>query len=83
MVRAEKKKINPNVWYSLQDLYRDRTFHWVKDISAIRKFIQADIAGKNTLKTLVTGKDQGRKYRIKGENIINFIKEVEAGKVTL
>lgn len=80
---ARANKIDPNAWYSLNDVYTKHMFHWVRDISAIRKFVQADIAGKNILKTLVTGVAQGRKYRIKGENIINFIKAVEAGKVTI
>ena len=80
---AKAFKINPEDWYSLSDIHKNGMFHWVRSIGTIRKFVLADIKGKNILKAFVTGKSEGKKYRFKGENIINFIKAVEEGKLKL
>lgn len=80
---AKAFKIEPQEWYSLNDIHKYGMFHWVRSISAIRRFVLADAKGKNILKALITGKMEGKKYRFKGENIINYVKAVEDGKVVL
>lgn len=82
-MEAKKEKINPTEWYSLQDIVRMRMFPWYSSFAYVRKVVVEDYQGRNVLKAVITGKQSGRKYQIKGEHIIKFIKAVESGKVKL
>lgn len=79
----KKVKINPNEWYSLQDIVRDRLIPWVVSFHRARKTVSADAEKSKLLKPLVTGTGRSTKYKFKGANIIKFVNQVEAGKVRL
>jgi len=77
----KKSKIEEGKWYTLKDILNSgllpcNTFY------SLRKAVLIDKKGKNVLKTVITGDDMRKRYHFRGENIIKFIKEFEAGKVT-
>lgn len=78
------QKINPDNWYTMQDIVREKMFPWsASSFSSVRRIVTLDTEGKNILKATVRGEGTGKKYHIKGENIIKFISAVESGKVRL
>lgn len=78
-----KTKISPERWYSLSDLVEQDMFPWCGiDIRRYRKIAENGIA-KKYLKPLIAGKGKTTRYRFKGENIISFISQVEAGAIRL
>lgn len=81
MTRATK--IEPNSWYTMQDIVREKMFSWGTSFWSARKVVAQDKKSKNILKASVTGSGRGTKYHIKGENIIKFIKLFEAGEAGL
>lgn len=76
-------EIKTKEWYSMQDLVTGKYFLGASTFWSVRKIVENDKKGKNMLKAVITGTGRGLKYQFKGENIINFIKAVEAGKVQL
>lgn len=81
MTRA--KTIDPKTWYTMQDIVRHCMFPWATSFWSVRNVVTLDRAKTNVLKATVTGTGRGTKYHFKGEHIINFIKNVEAGKIRL
>lgn len=78
------KKIAVGKWYTLSDLVEHNLFAWCNgDIRRYRNVVLADKKGSNHLKTMMIGKGKGTRYQIKGKNIINFLAQVEDGKVRL
>jgi hypothetical protein len=75
--------LKPSQWYSLKDIVQYRLFPWYSSFEYVRKVVKKDYQNRNILKAVITGEGTNRKYQIKGENIIKFIKSVENGKVTL
>lgn len=80
---TKKATIQPNSWYSLQDIVREKMIPWASSFSTIRRIVETDGANKNILKATISGEGRGKKYLFKGSNIINFITAVEAGKAGL
>lgn len=81
--KLKQKKLVPSEWYSLQDIVRDKMIPWARSFPTIRRIIELDNKNKNILKPMIKGDGRAKKYQFKGENIINFVKAVEAGKVRL
>lgn len=79
--KVKKNLVDPRAWYSLQDIVRDKMFPWASTFSTVRRIVEMDKAGKNFLKPMIQGEGRAKKYQFKGENIINFLKAVETGKV--
>ena len=73
------KKIEKERWYTLSEMVEARLFNWCKDITMYRRYIFADRGARNMLKTVIIGSGTQRRYKIKGENIINYIVNVEKG----
>ena len=80
---ARATKIDPKGWYTLQDIVRERMFPWATSFWSVRNVVTLDKQKKNVLKATVTGTGRGTKYHFKGENIIKFLKAVDAGTVRL
>lgn len=78
-----QKTLDPEAWYSLNDIVQLGLFPWVKEFRAVRNVVLKDRASRNLLKTVITGEGHGTKYRFKGKNIANFIHEFEAGKAKI
>lgn len=76
-------KINPGEWYSMQDIVSAKLFPWATSFWMVRSAVSADLKKDNILKAIIKGKGTGKKYHFKGENIIRFIKLIEAGKISL
>lgn len=76
-------KINPQTWYTLQEVVEHEMFPWLNSYHSVRKTVTADYAKKNVLRTIAKGTGKNIRYQLKGENIIKFIKLVEAGTVRL
>ncbi len=77
---ARATKIDPQAWYTLQDLVRSRMFPWATSFWSVRRIVASDRRSKNLLQTQVAGTGRGKKYHFKGEHIIKFISEATAGK---
>ena len=78
-----EKRIDPNRNYSLVDIANEGIFPWGSNIATVRKWIEKDRNSENKLKAVIVGEDRGKKYHIKGENIIKFIVNVEDGSYHL
>lgn len=74
-------KIKPDKWYTLADLHKHKMLWWVSSFWGVRKYVLLDHEHDNILKAVVTGQGTGRKYKIKGENILRYIKAFEEGKI--
>lgn len=83
MNMIKNNTIEKDEWYTLQDIVRDRMFPWAHSFWSVRNIVKLDQKNKNFLKPTITGTGRATKYHFKGENIINFINQVEAGKVRL
>lgn len=80
-MNTKTKKIDPQAWYTMQDIVKGRMFPWARHVSTVRNITIQDRKKKNILKASITGKKTGTKYLFRGENILKFINEFEAGKV--
>lgn len=76
-------KVNPQGWYSLQDIVTGRMFPWVSSFGSVRNIVAQDRKKKNLLRANINGTGRATKYHFKGEHIIKFVKAVEAGTVRL
>lgn len=84
------KSIKGEEYYTLQDIVKKKLFEfpampWINASTfwSVRKIVQADLKGRNILDAKIVGSGRGTKYHFKGDNIINFINQVETGKVRL
>jgi len=78
-----KAKIKAEEWYTLQDIVRSKMFPWAHSFWSVRNIVKLDKEKSNLLKATITGEGRATKYHFRGQNIINFINQVEAGKVRL
>lgn len=81
MTRATR--IDPQGWYTLQDVVRSHMFPWARSFWSVRNVVTLDRKNKNLLRATITGTGRATKYHFKGDRIIKFIKAVEAGSVRL
>ena len=72
-------QINPRHYYNLQEMFEQKFFPWIKSYSTFRRWIERDAQDRNILEAKIIGRDTGRRYFIKGENIIKFIAMFEDG----
>lgn len=77
--KSTTKKIEPKEWYSLQDIVTQKMMPWSSSFKAVRKIVTRDKENSDILRAQITGDGRATKYQIQGENIIKFIKSVEAG----
>ena len=70
------EKVDKNKIYTVSEMRRLDLFSWLsqKTQSTYINAIFDDRLGENLLKVKVTGKGRGRSYKIKGSNIINYLK---------
>ncbi len=80
---TKQTKIEPQTWYTMQDIVRSKMFPWVSSLWSVRNLVALDRRNKSILKANITGTGRATKYHFKGENIIKFVKEFESGKVRL
>lgn len=84
MKKLSKIKPKAEEWYSLQDVVRNKMFGWCpSSFWSVRNTVEMDARGKNILKPVITGTGRATKYQFKGENIIKFVKLIEAGSYRL
>ncbi len=74
-----KPKIDPKKIYNLTDMRRLNLFHWVGNYhnNTYKNAVIEDALGENLLKAKITGSGRGRDYKIKGTNIIIYLKSHE------
>lgn len=83
MKKTKSQLINPDEWYTMQDIFRAGMFPWAPSLWAVRNLVAMDRRNKNILKANITGTGRATKYHFKGKNIIELITQFEAGKVRL
>lgn len=85
--KMKNKKLispKPGEWYSLQMVVTNRMFGWCpSSFWSVRNTVEMDARCKNILKPVITGTGRATKYQFKGENIIKFVKLIEAGTYRL
>lgn len=74
------KKINPEQYYGLMEIVEKGFFPWCKNIKTVRNWVKRDQEEKNILKAIMQSTGRQSRYKIKGSNIIQFVKAVEDGK---
>lgn len=77
------KKIDVNREYKLAHIRDEKLFPWVSHVITIRKIVMRDYEGENMLKAKISGEKYGREYRIKGSNIIRFLKTCGYGGILI
>lgn len=70
-------QIDPNKTYTAEDIYNNGWFSWAKSRPTIAKWINADILTNNNLKAMKLGSGPQTRYYIKGENLIQYIVQME------
>jgi hypothetical protein len=80
---VKKVEIEPTRWYTLYEIAGGGFFRGYQAAASVRRIILADKNKKNILQTIVQGDANGRRYGIKGENIITFLKVWETGEYQL
>ena len=79
-----KKSIKPSEYYSLTELAKRNVFSWVSaDYRNYRKLVDKDRNGKNVLKAIVQGEENGTRIKILGSNAMAFKSKVESGDYKL
>lgn len=79
---AKTVKLDPAGWYTLQEIVQMQAFPWLSSYHSVRKAVTSKQHAK-VLQPVVKGTGKNVRYQVKGENIIKFIKGVEAGSVRL
>ncbi len=71
---TENKQIDPKKWYWLYEIHREGLVPFIKSFATLKKW-----AERGYLKATIYGTDRGRRYTVKGENLIKFLAKFEAG----
>lgn len=61
-------------------IFQDKTIYWVRTYKTLLKYISKTY--KHILKPTVVGKKSGKRYFIREENLIKFIKRFEDGDIS-
>lgn len=78
-IKETIRKIEAGREYNLSHIRDEGLFPWTSDIRTIRKMVHKDYWGDNKLKAHVAGIGRALEYKIKGANIIKFLKEYGPG----
>lgn len=70
-------KIDPQKYYNLREIHLDGIIPWAKGVKSLRKLVDSDMVNENRLRAIKKGSNTGTRYFIKGENIINYLVQVE------
>jgi len=73
-VDTYRSRVQNNKEYDISDLVRERLFGWINSRAMYLKTIESDRNGLNILQADVTGTAKGKRYKIRGKNIIKFYK---------
>lgn len=71
---GDEKKIVPDHWYSMQEIHKQKLFPAIKSV-----YLWRVMADSKRLKATVYGTSVGKRYLVKGKNLIEFIAKFEAG----
>ena len=74
--------IDPEKYYTTHEIFQNGYFAWVKSMKTLTKWIKRDMEGQNVLATQTSGEGTGKRYLIKGENLIKFIAQFEDGSLS-
>ena len=81
MKKIKDKKIEPEKWYTLQEIVNQKLFYWCRSFVTYQKYIIKDKNTDNFLKATITNKGRQTRYHIKGKNIIEYLENVENGNI--
>lgn len=77
------QKIDPNKTYSIKEITDLGLFYFCSDIRTVRAWVEKDRLSKNKLKAIISGDKRGKRYYIKGINIITFLANIEDNSYSL
>lgn len=68
------ENINPNEYYSLRQIIKNEYLPWIKSLPTLSKWISSvDTNGQPYLKSIIRGEGAGKRYYVKGSDIIQII----------
>ena len=73
-INTENKPINPDKWYSAFEISAKKLLPMEMSMFILKKHAEA-----GRLKATIYNTEAGKRYLIKGENLIKFIAKYEAG----
>jgi len=71
--------IKKDKMYCLSEMVDEKMFNWISDYKSYRNLVEKDFFKENILQTETTGTGVGKRYYIKGRNIIKFINKYGDG----
>jgi len=74
MSDKEKEKL-----YTARQIWADKRIYWVTSYKALLKYISKDYV--DIFKPITTGTTSGKRYYVKEENILAFIKKFESNQL--
>lgn len=74
-------KVDAEKYYSLSEIIENNFFSWISSVQTLSKWVENDKQNGDILKANIKGEDTGKRYYIKGENIIKFIAMFEDGSL--
>lgn len=77
------KTIDSKKYYSLNEVIENNYLPWIKSIRTLVRWIECDRLDRNVLNVNIIGEGNGKRYYIKGSNLIKFIVLFEDGSLTL
>lgn len=75
--------IDREKYYSLNEIKTLNLIPWIKSYSTLKRWVFKDMEKDNFLHTKVIGNDKGRRYLIKGENLIEYLKKLDNSAIIL
>ena len=61
-------------------IFKLNVFPWINSYDTLKRQVKKDLKKKEqNFKAVAYGKNQGKRYLIKGENILKIVKKVEKG----
>lgn len=72
------EQINPNEYYNLHAIFKMQLLPWIKSFATLKNLVDQDIEKYNgqKFKAIKTGSNQGTRYKIKGEHLIELINKM-------
>lgn len=64
------KKVDPKKIYTATEISKQRLIPWAKDSRIIAKILRSGV-----IETKISGQGQARRYRVKGSEIIKYLKK--------
>lgn len=80
-MNSKINEIDPGTWYSASEICRKEWFLW-KMVRSLTLFLESD-EGKRILNPVVITRGAVKRYKIRGEVLIEALKAMDEGKLSI